>query len=129
MHDNFVVACGGKVAKDITHVPARLPHKKLDTKSVTLALWNEGKNIYEIAKERKLVAQTIFNHVEELVKSNHITLDSLARIVSPKIETSMPEIHKAFHSLGAEKLAPIREHLNKKYSYDDLRIARMFLKK
>ena len=130
MHENFILACGGKIKKDKhSNLRTWLPNAKFDTKSITLALWNDGKNISEIAKERKLVTQTIFNHIEVLVGSGHISVHSLARIVSPTTTKALPEIHEAFRFLDTTKLSPVMEKLNKKYSYDELRIARMFLGK
>jgi hypothetical protein len=49
--------------------------------------------------------------------------------MSSKLAKALPVIHKTFHSLDTEKLTPVMEKLNQKYSYDELRIARMFLEK
>ncbi len=138
MHDNFVTACGGKVRKEGTESPrskaswatARMPKiKKVDTKLATLALWNEGKTISQISKIRELAPQTIMGHIEELADADKISLVDIARLVTPKLKKSLPEIHKAFRSVGADKLTPIKEHFKDKYTFDELRIARMLINK
>ena len=73
--------------------------------------------------------KTIFGHIENLVVDNKISLQSIMRIVTDKLKKAFPEIHEAFKALDTDRLAPVMEKLNKKYSYDDLRIARMFLEK
>ncbi len=128
MHENFVIACGGKIGmhNKYRNLGARLS-KKTDTHDITLALWNDGKSVDEIAKERGFVMRTIFDHLDHLIKDNKINLNNLMRIVSPELVKALPEIHKTFTSLDTSKLGPVMEKLNNKYSYDDLRIARMFL--
>ena len=137
MQDNFVVACGGKIIKKGTASAASTPRsklralkpKKIDTKLETLKLWQEGKNISEIAHAREYAQQTIIGHIEDLVATDQISLVDITRIVTPALTKALPEIHKAFRSLDTDKLTPIKEHLKDKYTFNDLRIARMLLKK
>lgn len=67
--------------EQIKQVEKKAP--KVDTKSLSLSLFKEGKTISEIAKERGLTEGTIFNHlahfaaeksidVKEIVPENHI---------------------------------------------------------
>jgi ATP-dependent DNA helicase PIF1 len=121
MQDNFITASGGR----LVGTPGGA--KKLDTKHETLALWREGKTISEIARARKLKEKTIFDHVEELVEKKEISVDEIMRLVPEKLAKAMSEIHTAF--AGEEKLTPVFEKLKGKYSFDDLRVARMLLKK
>lgn len=70
-----------KRKEQIKQVEKKAP--KVDTKSLSLSLFKEGKTISEIAKERGLTEGTIFNHlahfaaeksidVKEIVPENHI---------------------------------------------------------
>lgn len=131
MHKNFIIACGGHtrpevVSKEKSKIKFR--GVKVDTKNITLELWNEGKNIVEIAKARNLKEQTIFNHIEELVAKQKITQASLSRLLTPVISKILPKIHAVFKELETDKLSLAYEKLAGKYSYDEIRLARLFLK-
>ena len=134
MHTNFILACGGEVKESNIRGRSK-PHSakatkgrgKVDTKEVTHALWNEGKDIYEIADARGLSHKTIWGHVEELVEEGKITHPALSRIITPQITKILPEVNKAFQKLGVEKLTPVFEYFGGKYSYDDIRIVRMLI--
>lgn len=131
MHTNFILACGGEVKeqniKNRKYGLKEKKPKKIDTKEVTHSLWNEGKDIYEIADARRLSHKTIWGHVEELVEEGKITHPALSRIITPNITKILPEVNKAFQKLGVEKLTPVFEHFKGKYSYDDIRIVRMLI--
>ena len=100
MHTNFILACGGELhesnIKDRKYSTKKEKVKKIDTKEVTHTLWNEGKDIYEIADARGLSHKTIWGHVEELVEESKITHPALKRLITPKIEKMIPEISKVF---------------------------------
>jgi ATP-dependent DNA helicase PIF1 len=128
MHTNFILACGGELKESsIVNRKSGTKPKKIDTKEVTLALWNEGKDVYEIADVRGLSAKTIWGHVEELVGERKITHPALKRIITPAITKMLPEVSKTFKKLDTDKLSPVFEHFAGKYSYDDIRIVRMLI--
>ncbi|MBI1975517.1 MAG: AAA family ATPase [Candidatus Vogelbacteria bacterium] len=116
LHENFISASGGAARKE-----------RRDTLDETLELWNEGNGIDDIAARRKLVQATIYNHIEKLLRGGRIQKDAARRILSVELAKALPTIHAAFRSCGAEKLSPVFEKLRGAHSYDDLRIARMFL--
>jgi len=135
MRENFVVACGGRItkAKKQKSTKARVSNDvtrrtTFSTLGETLALFKEGKSIKEISKIRDLKEQTIWNHIEELSKKGKINHADLFSLLTPLLVRSLPKIHEAFRDFGTEKLTPVFEKLSGKYSYDDLRIARMLLK-
>lgn len=127
MHENFIAASGGNKKAHSGRISRSV--KKVDTKDETLSLWQSGKTIGEIAETRGLKEVTIFSHVEELVSKQKIASAELSRLLTPALEKSLPEIHAAFRALDTDKLTPVFEKLNGKYSYDELRIARMLIKK
>ncbi len=126
MQNNFITASGGILKANTEY---SLGKKKIDTKDKTLDLWNEGKTIAEIAETRELSEQTIFGHIEDLVTLGKITNTELSRLVTPKLSKSLSKIQAVFKKLDTEKLTPVFENLGGKYSYDDIRIARMLLNK
>jgi hypothetical protein len=131
MYDNFIRASGGVVnpSSDFQKKVKEKKTVKVDTKELTLDMWNEGRDIVEIAKLRKLKESTIFTHIEELVVEEKIPVGALSRILDKKTEKALPAIHKAFHRLDTRSLTAVFEHFDGKYSYDTLRLARLFLEK
>lgn len=71
---------------------------------------------------------TIFSHIEKLVEEGkEINLDAH----KPQEDDRITDIHSAFIELGTLSLSPVREFLrslhDEDYSYDELRMARIFL--
>lgn len=104
---------------------AKKPSTIEETKSLVLA----GKDLEEIIKERGLKKSTVFDHLEK-IKENDKTIDFkvFKKSLAP---AKFKEIEQAFKKLATENptrlLSPIRESLGHKYSYDDLRLVRLFL--
>lgn len=132
-HSAFILACDGQLeALNDDEIEKHNPlsaSQKIDTHAVTLALWNDGKTIAEIATERGLKERTIFDHIEELLKEGDIKRDGLSRLVSPALAEALPQIHSLFRELDTDKLTPVFEEFAGLYSYDDIRIARMLIDK
>ncbi len=119
--DDFIRACEGK--------PKSAFSEKLDTYTETLFLWNEGKDVKQISKMRKFTEGTILSHIEKLVLKRKINHANLSRILIPSLVNSLPKIHAVFQELNTDKLSPVFEKFNGKYSYDELRIARLMINK
>lgn len=117
--DDFIKACGGK-QKSI---------KSNNTLEETLILWNQGKNIHEIAKIRKFKQGTILDHIERLVSKDKINRTDLSRILTKSLTGSLLNIHETFRRLATDKLSPVYEEYKGIFSYEELRIARLLLKK
>lgn len=78
---------------------------------------------------RKFTEGTILSHIEKLVLKGKINRTNLSRIVTPALKNSLPKIHAVFYELDTDKLSPVFEKFNGKYSYEELRIARILLDK
>ncbi len=128
MHHNFIKVSGGVLNKDGNYKKKKFSNK-IDTKETTLSFWNEGKTMEEIADIRKLKVNTIFSHIEDLVQEEKIAIGSLSALMTPSLSKALPEIHKVFYKLDTRSLSVIYEHFKAKYSYDTLRLARIFLEK
>lgn len=127
MQEDFIVSCGGVINIADVVPKKEKKKKKPSTYSETLKLWKEEKGIKQIADIRGLSEKTIFGHIEELVEKGKIEKDELMRMVQPDLKHALPKIHKAFKELNTEKLTPVFEHFNARYSYDDLKLARMMM--
>jgi ATP-dependent DNA helicase RecQ len=90
----------------------------------TQKLLLKKKSIEEIASLRGVSAETIISHIEKLVRSGEvIDIDYL----KPSSERFAP-IKTAFQGSGGLALWPVRELLGEQFSYEELKIARLFLK-
>ncbi|MEO6536635.1 MAG: AAA family ATPase [Candidatus Paceibacterota bacterium] len=130
LEKNFVRASGGdwNVAKDAEGKPiARAPKKKPvgSTHDDTLVLLLEGKSLGEAALARGLTFGTICAHAEKLAQAGKIPRSILESAIDDTLRKSLPKIHEAFKKNGTESLTPTFESLKGRYSFDELRLARL----
>ena len=123
MQDNFILASGGTITKKVLKEKT----KKVDTVEQTMMLVLQAKPIAFISKERGLAPQTIYGHIEKLVMDSKLQYEDIEYLITERIRKGYPEIKKAFQSADTSKLSPIYEHFKKRYTYDELRIARMMM--
>lgn len=126
--DSFVQKCGG-------HAPRPIPktekiQEKKSTYAQTLSLVNKKKSLKEIAILRGLTEGTIITHLEKLLEKKLLTLNSIKYIRrgSKLNDTDFKTIAKAFTKADTWNLTPIKNELKNKYSYNALKVARLFLK-
>jgi ATP-dependent DNA helicase RecQ len=81
-------------------------------------------SIEKMAKARSMTAGTITAHIEKLIVAGEETDISHLRPPAKKME----KITRAFQKSGGTALSPVREILGEEFSYDELRVARLFLK-
>jgi ATP-dependent DNA helicase PIF1 len=101
---------------------------KLPTHEETYSLIQSGKSLDDIAEIRGIKISTIFSHIEKLTEEGkNINLSSH----KPNDSKRLSDIHRAFIEVGTLSLSPIREFLSslhdEDYTYDELRMARLFL--
>jgi ATP-dependent DNA helicase PIF1 len=94
----------------------------------TLIYLEQWLPLEEIAEIRSLKVSTIFTHLEKLLdEKKEIDLTPYR----PEDDGRIKNIHDAFVDAGTLKLAPVRQYLfqnyEEEYSFDELRIARLFL--
>ncbi len=101
----------------------RLYQRAGSTYSETKKLLDAGMGIEKIAAVRRLSQGTIIDHIEKLksggeeIKIEHLRLP----------EERFQKIKSAFEKSGGTFLGPVREILGEEYSYDELKVARLFL--
>ncbi|MBU1922434.1 helix-turn-helix domain-containing protein [Patescibacteria group bacterium] len=81
--------------------------------------------IKEIAHRRGMTEGTIMNHLEKLTALGEKLDLSYIKLPAERFG----EIKKAFEKTGDYSLSPVREILGHSFSYDELRLARLFLDK
>lgn len=128
-HKDFIIACAGspEEIKKEAHSLLIMPSQKADTHKETLKLWEKGNTVAQIAAERNIKERTVFDHIEELVKTKQITRTELSRLMRPALLKDVTAIHTAFKELDTQKLTPVFEKFQGNYSYEDLRLARMLI--
>ncbi len=126
MHEAHILDCDGSLDKK--QIKKEKLEEKLSTLTKTFNLVAQAKTVKEIAKQRGLKEETIISHLEQLTSGDkpELSLKEIEKFNTfPKKDFT--EIKKAFDKIGKEKLAPVRSELNGRYSYKNLRLARLFV--
>ena len=133
LRKNFIHICGGKITSKqtpTTNTEIKIKTRKLiSTYNTTYLLLKEKKTFIEIAEKRGVTISTIIGHIEKLLAEEKINPEhDLSHIVRPKKNT---KIKKAFEAVYKKEsnmhLSPVRAILGDDYSYDDLRLTRLFI--
>ena len=105
-----------------TKVKSQLSKSKLSkasTQRETLAMYENGLDIDEIARDRGLKPATVWTHLVQLVESGYaINLD---RLVPPERQSI---IYDALEAIGGDSLRNLFDHLREEYTYDEIKIVR-----
>lgn len=91
----------------------------------TKKLVEQKMSVPAIAEIRGLSEGTIWSHIEKL-RQAEVEFD--IEYLKPTDKKRFKIIKKAFEDSGQTMLSPVRELLGEEYDYDELRIARLFLK-
>lgn len=102
---------------------------KKSTYDETAALVAEGMPIVEIARARSLSDDTVLGHIEKLLEKGTVSSDDVRYLLDhePALCEALPEILEAFSKEKDGKLTPVRRRLKDKYTFTELRLARLFL--
>jgi len=92
------------------------------THLTTKELVDQKKTVEEMAKIRKISDQTIIQHLEKLLETEQ---DLDIQYLKPSAE-DIQIIQEAFKKIDSPHLKPVREQLKNKYTYNEIRLARMF---
>lgn len=113
----------------IKRISKHAKKEKVDTTQETKNLLLEGKNISEIAKLRSLKETTIIDHVEKLLEQDPKLNLSLLKKSIPK--DRLGKITDALKKGGADggvyRLTPAKIILGADYSFEEIRIGRLFI--
>jgi len=130
MHLAFLRKVGGTAdEKEIAKNTAKNKDKKeafkekTSTYEKTLAFVSEKLPITEIAKKRGMTLGTIISHLEKLKEKN----PSLNLNAYKPEEKDLKIIGEAFKKSKETKISPVHSALDGRYSYEELRLARLFL--
>jgi len=127
MHEGFVTESGGTNDRAEIEKNKAFKSKSLEPKipshEKTFALLKDGKSLKDTAKERGMTLGTIITHLEKLKEEKY---DVDLKPHAPKL-ADLKTIKVAFASQNDTKLSPVHRKFKGKYSYEDLRLARLFI--
>ena len=96
-----------------------------DTYEQTLALLSQGLSISQIAQERRLAETTIIGQMERMAsQGRELPLEHL--LPEPG---SLQSIRDAFDICGYDYLKPVKEYLGPDFSYEEIRLTRLHLRR
>lgn len=121
LEEQFIRAAGGTLEVQ----EERISDAKRTTYDESLELFEAGKSVAHIAKERKLTLGTIADHAAKLVSSGRLSVEVVQKALPARLTNALELIYDAFDEHGAAKLTPAHAHLKKKYSFDELKLARV----
>src|SRR5690606_25748353 len=93
-----------------------------DTKSATLALYQDGYSIADIAAMRGLTEIAIEKHLAHFIENG--ILDISAFVSSEKLDA----VRRAAAIYGMKQLSTLKNALGKNFSYTDIRLSLAFMK-
>ena len=93
-----------------------------DTLQETKAFIKQKLPLTEIARLRGLAPSTILGHIEKLLRQEILDIEYL-RPNGPRLNI----IHRAFQQTNGFALTPVRQRLGEDFSYEELRLGRLFL--
>ncbi|HUH28677.1 helix-turn-helix domain-containing protein [Gelidibacter sp.] len=97
--------------------------KKGESDKLSLELYQSGKTISEIAAERELAETTIFGHLSKFVTSGQV---KIADLIS---EVHFKELSELIPKQSFESLSELKDKLDPKYSYPEIRLVLNTIKK
>lgn len=105
----------------LKEMPRKEKKPKVDTKKISFGMFQSGKTIEEIAKERGLVETTIASHLAHYVRIGE--LDVFTFLTKDKLD----KIVEYFKTAESKNLTSAREALGEDFSYSDLRMGLSYL--
>jgi hypothetical protein len=142
MHFDFVKKSGGTVnEKEIKDNKTKAKekakyskkagqgHAKIPSHEITLDFVKQGLNMNQICAERGLKKETIVSHLEKIKEGGYIAEDQVKNKLKQfkPIASQFKEMKKAFTKHKDSSLTTIYRKLGGKYSFEDLRLARLFI--
>lgn len=136
-HHDFILAAGGTLEVQPFKKNARkrsVQESQQKTHEISYLQLKEGKTIAEVAKHRELGTGTIIEHLE---KSRQLGKDIHFKHLKPSAH-DLKVLRAAFRTVYPQdsseplKLGPVKKYLDdqgESYSYDDIRLGRIFLEK
>src|SRR3989338_2694093 len=138
-HDNFiaVLGCNVRAEKEVQDDEFiefeksgpnfyRGNHQE-NTVDETFNLISAGKTIAEVSQIRGRTEETIIKHLEDLKSSGKLSVDQIIHLKTEAGDNAINEIQEAFSKLGVERLKPVFDHFEGRYSYKSIRLVHLLM--
>ena len=125
LHDEYIRALGGTLdEKEIEQNKKQGPitSQRKPSYMQTAECIEPKDTLADLARKRGVTVGTIIGHLEEIKKTTDTNISQFA----PK-KSDLKNIAAAFKKSKGDRLTPVRRLLDNKYSFDELRLARLFL--
>ncbi len=123
--DTFVRALGGDPAGTHVHVAKG---DRVDTYAATLELVLQKLSLEDIALKRCLKPGTIVSHLEQLKQQGALPIEALSDLLSSSKQIELASIVSVIKKKKLTALTPIYQALKGERSFEDIRLARLFVK-
>lgn len=122
MHERFITAIGG-VVSGVSN--KKRNQEKISTLDQTCMLILQEYSLEEIAKKRGITKQTVLQHIEKLANQNKLAYQDIEYLLDQTLKKGLNLIRETMVIRDTSKLAVLHEHFKGKYTYDQLRMARI----
>lgn len=127
LHAQFLDSIGGSVGMGI-----QAPAPKQSTYDVTAELVAQKLSIVEMAAQRDVTEGTIITHLEKLVANGTLNPETDLEYLKPerrRFVTMQAALEKTYKKKGSMLLAPAQAILGPSFTFEELRVVRLFLGK
>lgn len=123
-HEEFMKSIGAKKFKVLNDNGI-----KLSTFEITHKLLKKKKSLEEIIEERSLKIGTVITHLEKLLEESAVKKKDILYLKpdTEDFETMIEEVEEEVKKLKEFKLNPVFKALGGRYTFEDIRFARLFL--
>jgi ATP-dependent exoDNAse (exonuclease V) alpha subunit len=103
--------------------------EKLSTYEITYKMIKKQKSLSEMSEEKGVKIPTILSHIEKLLEEKMISKKDIKYLMpkTKEFQKMLKDVEVAIKKVGDEKLTPIFNKLNKKYSFEQIRLAKIFI--
>ena len=126
MHQNFIKANGGNTG----FIKKDPKEKKVSTYDQTRELLTQGLTLSELAQKRGMTEGTIISHLEKFKQEGELEPLRDVPHLRPKkkeFEEMKAALEKVLQKEGKMVLIPVHRLLQGAYSFEDIRLARLFM--
>ncbi len=130
--NEFLFSIGG----DVNFIPKKKKElKKIESKKTTYEITRElvlqKKTVEAISFERELGDGTILEHIDKLLEQQMLTSKDIDYLKPKKVKDKkdFEKIIQAFKKLETNKLKPVFEYFKEKYTYDVIKLAKLFIER
>ena len=92
-----------------------------------MRLWQEGKNVAEIAEARMFTQRTIYNHLEKLIGQQKLPEDLITQLLSAEAIAELTALFDKTEDYSS--LKSIIEATEERYSWNELSLFRIYYQK